>query len=122
MRIKFSLPKEMVSKIGQFALLVAVILAGAFIMAQFRVYILTPVADKGVTTGDFKGGLKPQDPDGKAPVFWVAQLVWWGVQQGLIKFDLSKLPKTMQIKKATLELYVVKFEGITAGKEPEPAK
>lgn len=90
--------------------------------AERKVYTLKPVADKGVTTGDFKGGLKPQDPDGKAPIVWVAQLVWWDVQQAVIKFDLSEPPKNMQVKKATLEIYVAELKELTAGEEPEPMK
>ncbi|MDW8026983.1 MAG: DNRLRE domain-containing protein [Armatimonadota bacterium] len=87
-----------------------------------KVVALKPVADKGLTTGDFKGGLKPQDQDGKAPLVWVAQLVWWDVQQAIIKFDLSQLPKNLQVKKATLELYVADFKELTADKAPEPMK
>ncbi|MDW8368596.1 MAG: hypothetical protein RMK49_22335, partial [Abditibacteriales bacterium] len=61
-----------------------------------KVVVLKPVTDKGVTTGDFKGGLKPQDQEGKSPTVWVAQLVWWDVQQVLVQFDLSQLPKNLQ--------------------------
>lgn len=104
------------------ALALTVAFAIGLATAERKVYTLKPVADKGVTAGDFKGGLKPQDPDGKAPIVWVAQLVWWDVQQAVIKFDLSELPKNMQVKKATLEIYVAEFKELTAGEEPEPMK
>lgn len=85
-----------------------------------RVIRLEPKADKGVTTGDFPGGLRPQDPTGQAPLMRVSQQVWWAVHQALIRFDLSWLPPTLQVQKATLELYVAEFQGWTAGQAPEP--
>ncbi|MCS7223674.1 MAG: DNRLRE domain-containing protein, partial [Armatimonadetes bacterium] len=76
------------------------------------VVVFKPTADKGVTTGDFKGGLKEQDPDGTAPIVWVGQQVWWDVQQVLIRFDLTGLSRKERIRKATLEVYVADYQKI----------
>ena len=83
---------------------------------------LTAAADKGVTSGDFKGGLQPQDPDGNAPVLWVSQLVWWEVNQVLLRFDLNALPRNMQVKSAMLELFVAELKGGDGRGEGEPTK
>ena len=69
------------------------------------------VADKGVTTGDFKNGLKPHDPDGRAATLRVSQLVWYEMQQALVRIDLADLPKDQQLRKATLSLNVAGFDG-----------
>jgi hypothetical protein len=69
------------------------------------------VADKVVTVGDFKGGLKPIDPNGNSPFLAVSQLVWWEVNYVLLRFDLDRLPKGKRVKRAQLQIFVAKLEG-----------
>jgi hypothetical protein len=69
------------------------------------------VVDKVVTVGDFKGGLKPIDPNGNSPFLAVSQLVWWEVNYVLLRFDLDRLPKGKRVKRAQLQIFVAKLEG-----------
>lgn len=72
---------------------------------------LAPCADRGLTCGDFAGGLRPQDPDGKAEIAWVSQLVWWEMNQMLLRFDLSALPAGQRVVSARMALHVAELDG-----------
>ena len=54
-------------------------------------------ADRGLTFGDSKGGLTPQDADGKAQVAWVNQVAWWEMNQ-MVSFPETRMVALQPIR------------------------